>query len=109
MEPLALLILQKVVPMQTADLEQDLAVLEQAAAAQEPLAQQAVEASRTLAAGLSLELQRIHGFKQVIAAYVNGEPHPCCSSNWRDHACSQGAGRGCFGSPSSIGLPDAHS
>lgn len=97
MEPLALLILQKVLPVQAGDLEQDLAVLEKAAAAQEPLAQQAVEASRTLAAGLQLELQRTHSFQQVIGAHVNGEPHPCCSSNWRDRACSQGAGRECFG------------
>ncbi|RMB93408.1 hypothetical protein DUI87_30103 [Hirundo rustica rustica] len=56
---------KKVPPMQAADLEQDLALLEQAAAAQEPLAQQAVEASRTLAAGLRLQLQRARGFKQL--------------------------------------------
>lgn len=67
--------------MRAGDLAQDVAVLEQAAAAQELLAQQAVEASHTLAAGLSLELQRTHAFKQVIAAHMNGEPHPCCSSN----------------------------
>lgn len=67
--------------MRAGDPAQDVAVLEQAAAAQELLAQQAVEASHTLAAGLSLELQRTHAFKQVIAAHMNGEPHPCCSSN----------------------------
>lgn len=88
MEPLALLILQQVLPMQATDLARELAVLEQAAAAQEPLAQQAVEASHALAAGLHLELQRTRGFKQVIAAHRNGEPHPCCSSSWRDLACS---------------------
>lgn len=67
--------------MQAGDLAQDVAVLEQAAAAQKLLAQQAVEASHTLAAGLSLELQRTHAFKQVIAAHMNGESHPCCFSN----------------------------
>ncbi|KAM7033792.1 laminin subunit gamma-3 isoform 1-T1 [Acridotheres tristis] len=56
---------QKVLPMQAGDLAQDVAVLEQAAAAQELLAQQAVEASHTLAAGLSLELQRTRAFKQL--------------------------------------------
>ncbi|KAF4789172.1 Laminin subunit gamma-3 [Turdus rufiventris] len=56
---------QQVLPVQAGDLAQDVAVLEQAAAAQELLAQQAVEASHTLAAGLSLELQRTHAFKQL--------------------------------------------
>uniref|UniRef100_A0A674HHN3 Laminin subunit gamma 3 n=1 Tax=Taeniopygia guttata TaxID=59729 RepID=A0A674HHN3_TAEGU len=56
---------QQVLPVQAADLAQELAVLEQAAAAQEPLAQRAVEASHTLAAGLQLELQRTQSFKQL--------------------------------------------
>nr|XP_021399181.2 LOW QUALITY PROTEIN: laminin subunit gamma-3 [Lonchura striata domestica] len=56
---------QQVLPMQAGDLAQELAVLQQAAAAQEPLAQRAVEASRTLAAGLQLELQRTQSFKQL--------------------------------------------
>ncbi|NWQ62499.1 LAMC3 protein, partial [Neopipo cinnamomea] len=56
---------QQVLPVQAGALAQDLAGLEQAAAAQEPLAQQAVEASHTLAAGLRLELQRTHGFEQL--------------------------------------------
>ncbi|NWU15396.1 LAMC3 protein, partial [Cephalopterus ornatus] len=56
---------QQVLPVQAGALAQDLAVLEQAAVAQRPLAQQAVEASRTLAAGLRLELQRTHGFQQL--------------------------------------------
>ncbi|KAJ7407545.1 Laminin subunit gamma-3 [Pitangus sulphuratus] len=56
---------QQVLPVQARVLAQDLAVLEQAATAQELLAQQAVEASRTLAAGLRLELQRTHGFEQL--------------------------------------------
>ncbi|NWS94051.1 LAMC3 protein, partial [Mionectes macconnelli] len=56
---------QQVLPVQAGALAQDLAVLEEAAVAQEPLAQQAVKASHTLAAGLHLELQRSRGFEQL--------------------------------------------
>lgn len=94
---LAFLTLQQVLPMQAGDLAQDLAVLEQAAAAQEPLAQQAVEASHALAAGLRLELQRTRGFERVIAAHLNGEPHPCCSSDWRDHPAARELGEDVLG------------
>ncbi|NXA02509.1 LAMC3 protein, partial [Nesospiza acunhae] len=57
--------LGQVLPVQAGELAEELAVLEQAAAAQELLAQQAVEASHTLAAGLHVELQRTRGFKQL--------------------------------------------
>ncbi|NXU87447.1 LAMC3 protein, partial [Xiphorhynchus elegans] len=56
---------QQVLPVQAGALTQDLAVLEEAATAQEPLAQQAIEASHTLAAGLRLELQRTRDFEQL--------------------------------------------
>uniref|UniRef100_A0A663F6Q9 Laminin subunit gamma 3 n=3 Tax=Aquila chrysaetos chrysaetos TaxID=223781 RepID=A0A663F6Q9_AQUCH len=56
---------QQALPAQAGALAQDLAALEQAAEAQEPLAQQAVEASRALAARLRRELQRTRGFVQL--------------------------------------------
>ncbi|NXX62583.1 LAMC3 protein, partial [Scopus umbretta] len=56
---------QQALPAQAEALAQDLAALEQAAEAQEPSAQQAVEVSRVLAARLHQELQRTHGFKQL--------------------------------------------
>lgn len=72
METLASLTPQQVLPAQAGALAQDLAALEQAAEAQEPLAQQAVEASRALAARLRRELHRTRGFVQVIAAHLGG-------------------------------------
>ena len=71
-EPLASLTPQQALPAQAGALAQDLAALEQAVEEQEPLARRAVEASRTLAAGLSRELQRTRGFEQVIPAYAHG-------------------------------------
>ncbi|NXT03292.1 LAMC3 protein, partial [Jacana jacana] len=56
---------QQELPVQAEALAQDLAALEQAAEAQEPSVQQAVETSHALAAGLRLELQKTHGFEQV--------------------------------------------
>ncbi|XP_050763994.1 laminin subunit gamma-3 isoform X2 [Gymnogyps californianus] len=56
---------QQALPAQAGALAQDLAALEQAAEAQEPLAQQAVEASHALAARLRRELQRTRGFEQL--------------------------------------------
>ncbi|NXW41416.1 LAMC3 protein, partial [Nyctiprogne leucopyga] len=56
---------QQALPAQAGALEQDLAVLEQAVEEQEPLAQQAIEMSHTLAAGLRQELQRTRGFKEL--------------------------------------------
>ncbi|GAB0198490.1 laminin subunit gamma-3 [Grus japonensis] len=70
MEPLASLTPQQALPAQAGALAQDLAALEQAAGAQEPLAQQAIEASRALAAELSQELQRTHGFEQRAQAVL---------------------------------------
>uniref|UniRef100_A0A8D2NB71 LAMC3 protein n=1 Tax=Zonotrichia albicollis TaxID=44394 RepID=A0A8D2NB71_ZONAL len=67
MEPLALLILQQVLPMQAADLAQELAVLEQAAAAQEPLAQQAVEASHALTVA-PIGMKKVLGHRKSQAA-----------------------------------------
>lgn len=72
MEPLASLTPQQAPPVQAGALAQDLAALEQAAEAQEPLARQAVDTSRALAAGLRQELQRTRDFEQVIAAYLRG-------------------------------------
>lgn len=72
MEPLASLTPQQALPVRAGALAQDLAALEQAAEAQEPLAQQAVEASRALAARLRRELQRTRRFVQVIAAHLHG-------------------------------------
>ena len=68
MEPLASLTPQQALPAQAGALAQDLAALEQAAEAQEPSAQQAIEASRALAAELCQELQRTRSFEQVNAA-----------------------------------------
>ncbi|NXE09516.1 LAMC3 protein, partial [Lophotis ruficrista] len=56
---------QQALPAQAGALAQDVAALEQAAEAQEPSAQQAVEASHTLAARLHQELQRTRGFEEL--------------------------------------------
>ncbi|NXJ87875.1 LAMC3 protein, partial [Corythaixoides concolor] len=56
---------QQALPAHTGALAQDLAELERAAEEQELSAQQAIEASRALAAGLRQELQRTHGFEQL--------------------------------------------
>ncbi|XP_042642814.1 laminin subunit gamma-3 isoform X4 [Tyto alba] len=56
---------QQELPGQAGALAQDLAALEQAVEAQEPSAQQAIEASRALAARLHGELQMTRGFKQL--------------------------------------------
>ncbi|NXK10373.1 LAMC3 protein, partial [Herpetotheres cachinnans] len=56
---------QQALPAQAGALAQDLAALEQAVEAQEPSAQQAVEASHTLAARLRQELQKTRGFEQL--------------------------------------------
>ncbi|KAM6297000.1 laminin subunit gamma-3 [Aegotheles albertisi] len=56
---------QQALPAQAGALAQDLAVLEQAAAVQEPLALRAIQASRALAAGLRQDLQRTRSFQQL--------------------------------------------
>ncbi|XP_053940479.1 laminin subunit gamma-3 isoform X2 [Cuculus canorus] len=58
-------VLGQALPVRVGALAQDLAALEQAVEAQEPSAQQAIEASHALAAGLRQELQKTHGFKQL--------------------------------------------
>ncbi|PKU36397.1 laminin subunit gamma-3 [Limosa lapponica baueri] len=68
---------QHELPVKAEALAQDLAALEQAAEAQEPLAQQAVKTSHALAAGLRLELQKTHGFEQVIAVGMLGASLSC--------------------------------
>ncbi|GAB0198623.1 laminin subunit gamma-3 [Grus japonensis] len=70
MEPLASLTPQQALPAQAGALAQDLAALEQAAEAQEPSAQQAIEASRALAAELCQELQRTRSFEQRAQAVL---------------------------------------
>lgn len=72
LEPLALLTPQQALPAQAGALAQDLAALEQAVEVQEPSAQQAVEASRALAARLHRELQMTRSFEQVIVAHLHG-------------------------------------
>ncbi|NXW55402.1 LAMC3 protein, partial [Eurystomus gularis] len=57
--------LGQALPEQAGALAQDLAALERAVETQEPLAQHTVEASRALAAGLRLELQKTRGFEQL--------------------------------------------
>ncbi|NWY56691.1 LAMC3 protein, partial [Chionis minor] len=56
---------QQALPVQVGALAQGLAALEQAAEAQEPSAQQAVETSHALAAGLRQELRRTRSFEQL--------------------------------------------
>ncbi|XP_069729416.1 LOW QUALITY PROTEIN: laminin subunit gamma-3 [Phaenicophaeus curvirostris] len=55
----------QVLPARVGALAQDVATLEQAVEAQEPSAQQAIEASHALAAQLRQELQKTHSFKQL--------------------------------------------
>ncbi|NXX94100.1 LAMC3 protein, partial [Centropus bengalensis] len=64
-QSLASLAPQQALPVPSGALAQDLAALEQAVKAKEPSAQQAIQASRALAAGLRQELQRSRGFEQL--------------------------------------------
>ncbi|NXT81584.1 LAMC3 protein, partial [Zapornia atra] len=57
--------LGQVPPAQAGALAQELAALERAAEAQEPLAQRAIEASHSLAAKLRQQLQESRGFEQL--------------------------------------------
>lgn len=71
-EPMGPVAPQQALLAQAGALVHDLGVLEQAVGTQELSAQQAIAASRTLAAGLRRDLQGTRGFTQVITAHPRG-------------------------------------
>lgn len=71
-EPMGPLAPQQALLALAGALVRDLGALEQEVGTQELSAQQAIAASRTLAAGLRRDLQGTRGFTQVIAARPQG-------------------------------------